>query len=112
MLDLRTLAFSLTDRSYSLDSAAKAFGIEGGKQHVAKHGFVDFKYIDYNRRDVQVTAELAVKVLFEYKKHPIYLQPTKAFSPASIGKAYLRAMGITPILERQPDFPPAFLGFA
>ena len=112
MLDLRTLAFALTDRSYSLESGAKAFGIEDGKQHVAKHGVVNFEYIDYNRRDVQVTSELAAKLLFEYKKNPIYLQPTKAYSPASIGKAYLRAMGITPILERQPDFPPAYLGFA
>ena len=112
MLDLRTLAFALTDRSYSLDSAAKAFGVEHEKQHVAKHGVVSFKYIDYNRRDVQVTSELAAKLLAEYKKNPIYLQPTKAYSPASIGKAYLRAMGITPILERQPDFPPAYLGFA
>jgi hypothetical protein len=112
MLDLRTLAFSLTDRGYSLESACQAFGVEHGKQHVAKHGVVTLKYIDYNRRDVQATSELAVKLLAEYRKHPINLQPTKAYSPASIGKAYLRAMGITPILERLPDFPAAYLGFA
>ncbi len=112
MLDLRTLAFALTDRSYSLESACQAFGVEHGKQHVAKHGVVTKSYIDYNRRDVQATSELAVKLLAEYRKHPINLQPTKAYSPASIGKAYLRAMGISPILERQPDFLPAYLGFA
>jgi hypothetical protein len=112
ILDLRTLAFALTDRSYSLESACRAFGVEHGKQHVAKHGVVTKSYIDYNRRDVQATSELAVKLLAEYAKHPINLQPTKAYSPASIGKAYLRAMGIGPILERQPDFPPAYLGFA
>jgi len=54
----------------------------------------------------------AVKLLAEYAKHPINLQPTKAFSPASIGKSYLHGMGITPILERQSDFPEAYLGFA
>jgi hypothetical protein len=112
MLDLRTLAFALTDRSYSLESACRAFGVEHGKQHVAKHGVVTKSYIDFNRRDVQATSELAVKLLAEYRKHPINLQPTKAYSPASIGKAYLRAMGIGPILERQPDFPAAYLGFA
>ncbi len=112
MLDLRTLAFALTDRSYSLESACQAFGVEHGKQHVTKHGVITNKYIDYNRRDVQATSELAVNLLAEYAKHPINLQPTKAYSPASIGKAYLRKMGITPILERQPDFPPAYLGFA
>jgi hypothetical protein len=112
MLDLRTLAFALTDRAYSLDSACRAFGVEHGKQHVTRHGIVTKKYIDYNRRDVLATSELAIKLLAEYAKHPINLQPTKAFSPASIGKAYLRAMGINPILERQPDFPAAYLGFA
>jgi hypothetical protein len=112
MLDLRTLAFALTDKGYSLDSACKAFGVEHGKQHVTRHGVVTKKYIDYNRRDVQATSELAVKLLAEYAKHPINLQPTKAYSPASIGKAYLRTMGILPILERQPDFPLSHVGFA
>jgi hypothetical protein len=112
MLDLRTLAFALTDRGYSLESACKAFGVEHGKQSVTRHGVVTKKYIDYNRRDVQATSELAVKLLAEYAKHPINLQPTKAYSPASIGKAYLKAMGIVPILERQPDFPLSHVGFA
>ena len=40
------------------------------------------------------------------------LQATKAYSPASIGKAYLHAMGIKPVLERQPDFPKEYLGYA
>ena len=40
------------------------------------------------------------------------MQVTRAFSPASIGKAYLKAMGIHPILERQPDFDPKVLGWA
>jgi hypothetical protein len=112
MLDLRTLAFALTDRGYSLESACKAFGVEHGKQRTARHGVVTKNYIDYNRRDVRATSELAVMLLAEYAKHPINLQPTKAYSPASIGKAYLRAMGIRPILERQPDFPLTYVGFA
>jgi hypothetical protein len=48
----------------------------------------------------------------EYRLHPIDLQATKAFSPASIAKGYLRALGIEPILERQPDFPAEVLGWA
>jgi len=111
-LDLRTLAFALTDKSYSLESACEDFDVEHGKQRPARHGVVTPEYIDYNRRDVLATSELAVKLLEEYDKHPITLQPTKAYSPASIGKAYLRAMGITPILERQPNFPQKYLGYA
>lgn len=111
-LDLKTLAFALNNEPYSLESACRDFGVEHGKQKVERHGIVTPEYIDYNRRDVLATAELAVKLLEEYSKHPISLQPTRAFSPASIGKAYLRVMGIQPILERQPDFPKEYLGFA
>lgn len=111
-LDLRTLAFSLTDRGYSLETACEAFQVVHGKERAARHGEITEEYIDYNRRDVLATSELAGKLLEEYAKHPITLQPTKAYSPASIGKAYLRGMGIIPILERQPDFPKAYLGYA
>lgn len=111
-LDLRTLAFALTDRSYSLQSACEAFNVEHGKLKVARHGEVTEEYIDYNRRDVEATAELAVKLLEEYGRHPVTLQVTKAYSPASIGKANLRAMGIEPILQRQRNFPNKFLGYA
>lgn len=111
-LDLRTLAFALTDKGYSLKTACKAFGVEHGKGSVSRHGVVSEEYIDYNRRDVLATAELAEKLLEEYAKHPISLQVTTAFSPASIGKGYLREMGIEPIMERQQDFPREFLGYA
>lgn len=111
-LDLRTLAFALTDRGHSLETACTAFGVAHGKQKVSKHGTVSPAYIDYNRRDVLATWELAVKLLEEYDTHPIALQATKAYSPASIGKAYLRAMGIRPVLERQLDFPKTRLGQA
>lgn len=111
-LDLRTLAFALTDQSYNLARACEDFRVEHGKDVVSRHGKVTAKYVDYNRRDVLATAELAAKLLNEYGKHPIALQVTKAYSPASIGKAYLRAMGIRPILERQPDFPEKYLGYA
>ncbi len=113
-LDLHTLAFALADRNYSLEGACEAFGVEHPKQRVTRHGVVTKKYIDYNRRDVLATSELAVKLLEEYDRHPIsdFLQETKAYSPASIGKAYLRIMGIKPVLERQPHFPKRYIGYA
>src|SRR5450631_3259228 len=51
-LDLRTLAFALTDRGHSLESACEAFDVEHGKIQAAKHGEISPAYIDYNRRDV------------------------------------------------------------
>jgi hypothetical protein len=111
-LDLRTLVFALTDKGHSLETACPTFGIEGQKLKISGHGTVTEEYIDYNRHDVLLTSRLAFKLLEEYKKHPIGLQPTKAYSPASVGKAYLESMGIPPVLERQPDFSKKHLGYA
>jgi len=111
-LDLRTAAFVLTDRGYSLESACRAFGVENGKTKASVHGVLTEKYIDYNRRDVAASCELAIKLIEEYNKHPVALQITKAYSPASLGKAYLRVMGIMPRMQHQPDFPLQYLGFA
>lgn len=110
-LDLRTLSFALTDRGHTLKSACEAFGVKRGKIEAEQHGEITESYIDYNRRDVEATAELAHVLLQEFDQHPIVLSETKAFSPASIGKAYLREMGISPILQRQENILP-YVGFA
>lgn len=110
-LDLRTLVFALTDRGHSLESACRTFGVEHPKTKADRHGIVSEEYIDYCRSDVRATAELDDIAMAEFARHPIPLQATKAYSPASIGKAYLRAMNIPPILKRQ-DFPLRYLGYA
>ena len=109
-LDLRTLAFALTNESFTLERASKEFGVEHPKRKAKRHGVITPAYIRYNRADVRATGELFAKLIAEYRHHPIRLQATKALSPASVGKAYLRAMGIRPVLERQPDFPARTLG--
>ena len=111
-LDLRTLAFSLSDRGYSLARACQDWNVEGGKGKVEEHGRVTPEYIDYNRQDVKATVGLYEKLIAEYRAHPIALQPSRAYSPASIGKAYLRSMRISAPLARQPDFPAEVLGWS
>ena len=111
-LDLRTLAFVLTDRGHTLESACKAFGVEQSKGTVDRPGVVTSDYIDYNRRDVAATAGLAFKLLDEYDRFDVDLQETQAYSPASLGKAHLRQMRVAPILDRQPNFPKRYLGYA
>lgn len=110
LLDLRTLVFALTGESHSLDSAARAFGVPG--KGSAELGVITEASIDYCLRDVAVTTDVLDQALVEFAKHPIELQATKAYSPASVAKAYLRAMGIEPRLRRQPDMDPALLGLA
>jgi hypothetical protein len=111
-LDLRTIAFALTGEAYSLGGACEAFRLEHGKQQAERHGVVTADYIDYNRRDVLASSELALKLIHELEQHPIALPPTHAFSPASLGKGQLRIMGIESILKNQPNFPKECLGYA
>lgn len=70
-LDARTLAFALTDRGYTLESACKAFEVEHAKSEATEHGKVTPEYISYNRRDVLATWELTIKLLEEYDRHPV-----------------------------------------
>jgi hypothetical protein len=46
-----------------------------------------------------------------YNSFHLTLQPEKAYSPASIGKQYLKQMGIKPFLEQNPKFSPEVLGY-
>ncbi|MEM3442261.1 MAG: DNA polymerase [Candidatus Bathyarchaeia archaeon] len=111
-LDLRTLVFALTNESHSLESACELYQVEHGKERAAEHGKITWNYLSYNSRDVLATIELYCKVKEEFDRHPITLEAGKAYSPASIGKAYYKAMGIKPFHEKQPDFPKEILGYA
>ena len=111
LLDLRTLVFALTGASHSLDSACRAFDVPG-KASPPVFGVVDEEAIDYCRQDVAATTGLLQALLADHARHPVNLQTTLAYSPASVAKAYLRAMGVTPRLTAQPDFAPEVLGYA
>jgi hypothetical protein len=86
-VDCRTLAFSLTGEAYSLGGACRAFGVPG-KIDAGGHGQITPKYVDYNRRDVAATAGLYEALIAEFRRNPIDLEPERAFSPASLSKAY------------------------
>jgi hypothetical protein len=111
LLDLRTLVFALTGASHSLDSACTGFGVEG-KAATPGLGVITEQAIDYCRHDVAATTRLYEAAMTEFATHPIDLEPTAAYSPASIAKKYLVAMGIEPRLTAQHDFPPEILGYA
>jgi len=102
VLDLHTLVWAMTNRNYTLESACRAFQVpeEYSKGHTEEYGKITPEYIEYNRQDVTATAYLACAALKEYFRNPIDLSPVNALSPATIGKAYLEAMGVTPILDR------------
>jgi hypothetical protein len=111
-LDLHTLAFALTDDSYSLASAIRAFDSRPEKMEHTPTGRVSETEISYARQDVRATLGLLNALKREYGLHRISLPPEKAYSPASIGKAYLRAMGITEPMRKFNDISPKIHGIA
>jgi hypothetical protein len=111
-LDLHTLAFALTDNSYSLKDAIEAFGSKPRKMDHEPTGLINNQEINYARRDVRATVGLLNALKHEYELHPIDLRPERAYSPASIGKAYLRAMGIVEPMQKFKDIAPKVHGIA
>jgi hypothetical protein len=111
-LDLHTLAFALTDNSYTLSGAIQTFGSKPEKMEHEPTGLVTGEEIDYGRGDVRATVGLLNALKHEYELHPITLLPDRAYSPASIGKAYLREMGIAEPMRKFRDIPPKIHGIA
>src|SRR5208283_994522 len=111
-LDLHTLAFALTDNSYSLAGAIETFGSQPQKMVHEPTGLVTEKELAYARQDVHATLGLLNALKHAYELHPVVLQPDRAYSPASIGKAYLRAMGIVEPMRKFQDIPPKIHGIA
>jgi hypothetical protein len=94
-IDLKTLAWALRNISFSLESACKNWKVPGKLKHVPT-GRVTTKEIDYCRRDVRASVGLFNALLNEIRTYPLGgLPPEKAFSAASIAKAFLSTMGIT-----------------
>ena len=99
-VDLHTLVFALTDENHSLESAGEAFGDDWEKDPIP-YGVIDERSLDYARDDVRHTAILYRNCLAELRRHEgIDLDPARLYSPATVGSAYLEAMGVDHPLER------------
>ena len=61
---------------------------------------------------MRATLGLLNALKHEYELHPVGLRPDRAYSPASIGKAYLRAMGIVEPMRKFGNIPPRIHGIA
>jgi len=93
-LDLRTLLWSLRNRSYSLESACKEFKTEHQKIDHKPTGKVTVEELKYARNDVACTVDLLNAVKREFDLHPIAAGPDRMFSPASMAKSYLEELHI------------------
>jgi hypothetical protein len=111
-IDCKTLAAALTSQSHSLASLAKAIGVDAQKLVTEEHGrTITDEYITYAMQDVESTWQCIEQLTSIYKTHGLTLTNThNIHSEASLGKAYLREMGVQPWRTLQPDFPDKTLG--
>ena len=110
-LDLRTLGFALTNEKLTLEQACILFQTDHQKTEIEEYGKITSESIDYNINDILAAHDLYVKMIERYDSFHLTKPPEKVYSPASIGKQYLKQMGVKPFLEQNPDFPPEVLGY-
>ena len=110
-LDLKTLAAALTSKSHSLDSLAKFLEVPSKIPFQDFGRAIDAEFIGYAIADAQVTWRCYRELMRRFSEHRLTRAlPHRIYSEASLGKAYLREMGIKPWREIQPDFDPAIIG--
>ncbi|MEX0862676.1 hypothetical protein [Nitrosopumilus sp.] len=109
-LDLRTLCHALTDKKHTLESACHAFNTDFKKFKSQKHGKITDKYIDYCINDVKSTHSLFLNAKKEFDTYELDIPITRAFTPATIGKEFLRKIGVLSFFEKNPEFPFELVG--
>jgi len=103
-IDVKTIAIALTSRRHSLKSLAQFLDAPTQKLETEEHGGeLTTTYLDYARADVQATWECYDKLSGMYAEHGLTTPLHRILSEASMGKAYLKQMGVKPLLACQPD---------
>src|SRR5208282_5752016 len=101
------IAAALLSRSFNLASLADFLKTATRKSESGGHGKqLDERYLRYAVQDVQATWESYQNLRDRYALHALEETPLgKILSEASLGKAYLKQMGVLPFMRVQPDFP-------
>jgi len=110
-VDVNTLASALFAQPFKLSTLCKHLETPTRKTETDEHGGrLTENYVGYARQDVQVTWECYAELVFRYERLKLGAPAHRIYSEASIGKAYLDAMGVKPWRDVQPDAPPNLLG--
>jgi hypothetical protein len=123
LLKQRSVSRAFTGEPHRLASAGKAFGAYTRKMEAPELGSITRAALTYGRQDVRATWALYKALRCEYRQHPFATfanekrKPKHSkymgqlYSTASVAKAYLRLLGIEPLLEKQPNFSREYLGW-
>lgn len=111
-VDVKTIAAALLSQSFSLQSLSQFLNIPHKKQTSEEHGGrLTEEYLAYCVTDVQATWECFRALSGKFENHRLNdTRLSQILSEASLGKAYLKEIGIRPFQEVQPEFPDAMTG--
>lgn len=111
-VDVKTLAAALQSESHSLESLSKLLKVPHPKLSTDSHGeIINPDYVRYALRDVQATWECFDVLNRQLESLDLHdTGPYELYSEASLGKAYLKVMGVKPWRDVQPDFSPERTG--
>jgi hypothetical protein len=110
-VDVKTLAATLTGQSHSLETLTELLGVAAKRPLDDYAGPITTEKVAYCLNDVQATWECFDALAARYAG--LELPQTgmhELQSEASLGKAYLQAMGVKPWTKVQPKFPPELIG--
>ena len=109
-VDLKTFTFALTNNSYNLKGALKDFECVIKKSDAKEHGIISDQYVGYNINDVLCTYHLYLQVMKRYLDYHVDKHESELYSPATMGKSYLKQIGILPFLDKNSEFSKDLLG--
>jgi hypothetical protein len=111
-IDVRTLAAGLTGQSHSLKSLSRLLKTPHQKSELDDYGApITDEFLEYVENDVFATWECFERLQAQYDSYKLTKTPShKIYGEASIGKAYLKQMGVGKWRPLQPKFPPALVG--
>jgi hypothetical protein len=110
-VDVKTLAASLTGQSHSLESLTGLLKTVPKSPLDTYDGPITPEMVGYCLNDVQATWECFAVLAERYDGFGLSRTGLHdLYSEASLGKAYLQAMGIKPWTEAQKAFPPELIG--
>ena len=108
---MKTLAAALTSESHSLDSLAEFLDLPGKIKFEDFGRPIDPEFVRYALGDTELTWRCYQGLMRMFRQHGLkHTLPHRLYSEASLGKAYLREMGIAPWRQRQRDFDPKIIG--
>jgi hypothetical protein len=108
--DVSTIAKALYSRGFSLSTLADYLSVQHPKTTTDYNGPMDRPYLDYLQNDVRCTYECFISLREKWASYGLSKTGiNNVISEASIGKAFLKEMGVQPFMK-QNDWEPELMG--